>query len=428
MQDGGGAAGAAREGPGKREDLTGGPAAPSRQRDGESRKRAPSAAAPLEICPRISFHRSDLCPANPSGPRPALRTRVSAPPIRHCLFCGAVRATAPSDDARPRVRFAYDPGGVRAWWVCDGCGRWNLADADERLELIDALEQRVRDSGRLLAATENIALLEIGNAAVVRVGPSPLSEQAWWRYGHTLRGRHAAFRGAATRLSAATGTAIAYVGGRVGPRRRIPSYAWDDSLRTESLRWWRFGTLAWVGRSRCPFCNSVLRALEFDDAWHASLVDEEAGPALGIPCTRCDPWTPEKVFPIRGEEGALLLRRVLAYQNIAGGPAPVVERAGAAIEEAGSAEAFARRLARARTPLRRLGPVLGLALEIAMNDAAEPTISPARPASWRRRGGTRTRSPASSTSCEAGSGRGRRLRLGARGPGQSCGAGRPTES
>ena len=48
-----------------------------------------------------------------------------------------------------------------------------------------------------------------------------------------------------------------------------------------------------------------------------------------------------------------------------------MERAGAVIEEVGSADAFARRLARSRTPLRRLGPVLGLALEIAPNDAAE---------------------------------------------------------
>ncbi len=292
--------------------------------------------------------------------------------MHRCLFCRAPLAGADDDAADATVRFAYDAERGRCWSICAGCGRWNLADADDRWDRIDDLEHGVRRRGRLLAATQNIALFDVGGAGVVRVGPAPLPEQAWWRYGRTLRGRSSAFRGVVTRISAYAGGAFAYVGGRVGPRRRIPSFAWEDSAMTDSLRWWRFGAVAWIGRSRCMHCNSVLRAFEFDNAWHAQIIlDAEGRPAIGLPCTRCDPWTPERLFRIQEDESELLLRRILAYQNIAGGTSRLLEHAANAIEDAGSADAFVRDVAGRAVPLRRLGPALGLALEIAVNESAE---------------------------------------------------------
>jgi hypothetical protein len=292
--------------------------------------------------------------------------------MRRCLFCRAPLRRPSGPEATASIRFAYDPEAGRAWLVCAGCGRWNLGDVEERAVLIDRLEHRVKRIGRLLAATENIALLEVGRTGILRVGPSPLVEQAWWRYGRVLRGRWSASRGVGARIGAYTGGAVAYVGGVIGPRRRIPSYAWDDSALTEALRWWRFGDLAWTGRSHCSHCRSVLVALGFDDSWHTHLVSDRTGRLeLGVPCPRCDPWTPDKLFRIQGEDAELLLRRILAYQNISGGTARMIERAGDAIAGAGTAADFTARIARDNTPLRRLGAVGGLALEIAINDDAE---------------------------------------------------------
>ena len=36
------------------------------------------------------------------------------------------------------------------------------------------------------------------------------------------------------------------------------------------------------------------------------------------PSQRCDPWTPEKVYRLHGDGAENVLRRLLAYQNIAG--------------------------------------------------------------------------------------------------------------
>lgn len=304
-----------------------------------------------------------------------MRSTVIDTELRRCLFCRAPLPAIVSGAADVGVRFAYDADRGRFWSVCAGCGRWNLADADERWNRIDRLEHAVRRDGRLLAATQNVALFDVTGTAVLRVGPAPLPEQAWWRYGRTLRGRRSAFRGVATRISAYAGGAFAYVGGRVGPRRRIPSFAWEDSAMTDSLRWWRFGAIAWVGRSRCLHCNSVLRAFEFDDAWHAQIIlDTDGRPTIGLPCTRCDPWTPERLFRIVDDESELLLRRILAYQNIAGGTSRLLEHAAGAIQDAGSADSFVRDVAGRAVPLRRLGPALGLALEIAVNESAERRV------------------------------------------------------
>ncbi len=289
----------------------------------------------------------------------------------HCLFC---RAPLPSEADPPGagVRWAYDPAGSRAWTICVSCGRWNLVPPEARRELIDRLEDGVRRRGRLLAATPNIALLGTERGEVLRVGESPLAEQAWWRYGRVLRSRQARFRSAGARLTAYTAGALAYVGGRVGPWGRVPPFSWDATPFTDALRWWRFGSLAWVGASRCAHCRSVLRAFSFEDSWLVRVVvDPEGRPGIGVPCPRCDPWTPERLFRIVGDDTRLLLRRLLAYQNIAGGTDRMIDRAGRTVADAGTPERLAQGLAATGRSLRRLGPTVVLALEMALTDSAE---------------------------------------------------------
>jgi hypothetical protein len=92
---------------------------------------------------------------------------------------------------------------------------------------------------------------------------------------------------------------------------------------------------------------------------------------VGVPCDRCDPWTPEKIYEIRGDDAAHVLRRVLAYQQIDGASDLTLREAGTAIRQAGSATELLRNLSDTRGSLWRLGPTRRLALEIAINDSVE---------------------------------------------------------
>jgi hypothetical protein len=116
----------------------------------------------------------------------------------------------------------------------------------------------------------------------------------------------------------------------------------------------------------------VLLAVRFDLSWWLHpLRGEEGTIALGVPCDRCDPWTPDKVYRIEGEDAEYILRRVLAYQQIDGASDLMLEDAAEVIRAAGSVESFIERAARTRGSLWRLGPTHRLALEIAMNKSAE---------------------------------------------------------
>lgn len=318
------------------------------------------------------LHRRHGAVAAPQIPAPD-SPKGAAPVFSRCLFR---RRRFPRWDEPAGVpdagRLAYDPGLLRLWQVCEHCHRWSLVPLGDRLENILWLERRVRDRGRLLAQTANVALIESGELLVVRVGRAALPEQAWWRYGRSLLRRQAALRSPQARISAYTYGVMGRLGERIGLLDHGPSIQWDDSPGTEMLRWWHFGWASWFGRARCPSCNSVLRALPFDlSPWLYPIVGERGELAVGVPCQRCDPWTPEKVYRIEGSEAEHLLRRVLAYLHFAGASDAGVRDAAAAIQNTGSPAAYVRALAGARSSLWKMGPTRTLALEIALNEAIE---------------------------------------------------------
>lgn len=84
-----------------------------------------------------------------------------------------------------------------------------------------------------------------------------------------------------------------------------------------------------------------------------------------------DPWTPEKVYELHGDVAENVLRRLLAYQNIAGASEGRITDAAREIERAGSAGAFTEALTDRRASLWKLGPVGTIGLEIALNESAE---------------------------------------------------------
>lgn len=290
-----------------------------------------------------------------------------------CLFCRRPFVENGQLAHMPHGRrVAYDPVDGRLWVVCDGCHRWNLVPMEHREAALYEMERVARDHGRLVAHTANISLLNAGSLTLVRVGKAALAEQAWWRYGRELRRRKTSFESTRARVSAAAFGAAAYVGDLLGITDEDLPIDWKDTPVADILRWRRFGWAAWHGRETCPFCNSTLRALRYELSWWVYPIQGEDGRlGVGVPCQRCDPWTPEKVYALQGDVAENVLRRVLAYQNIAGASERRIVDAARAIEHAGSAGAFALDAASRRETLWRMGSLGTVALEIALSESVE---------------------------------------------------------
>jgi len=146
----------------------------------------------------------------------------------------------------------------------------------------------------------------------------------------------------------------------------------EDGFTAEVLRWRRFGWAAWFGRLECPSCGSFLRAARFDLSWwFYPMLDEGGSLALGVPCPRCDPWTPAKIYHLQGYEAESVLRRVLAYQNITGAEDGALEAAVKEVESAGTPEGYLEGVAKKSPFLRELSFPQSIALEIALSEGVE---------------------------------------------------------
>ncbi|MGH7506912.1 MAG: hypothetical protein ACRELX_14740 [Longimicrobiales bacterium] len=289
-----------------------------------------------------------------------------------CLFCEKPFPNFAFDRFACGRRVAFDAARGRIWSICDHCHRWNLCPTDERREAIYAFERLARDEGYVVAKTANAALLYTDEHALLRVGDLELAEEAWWRYGRELRRRHRSYSSRGSRLSAYSFAAIAAVSESIGLTDTGIRISWDDTPIADVMRWRHFSWAAWHGRVPCPSCSSVLLAVRFDLSWWIHpLRGQDGRLAAGVPCDRCDPWTPDKVYRIEGDDAEHLLRRVLAYQQVAGASDLMLRDAVSVIRSAGSAAGYLATLPTGRTSLWRLGPARRLALEIALNEGAE---------------------------------------------------------
>jgi hypothetical protein len=269
-----------------------------------------------------------------------------------CIFCRSPLGANETLEHFPHGRkLAFDPARGRLWAVCSTCRRWNLAPFEERWEALDELERLTTDRARLLAQTDNIALLRAGELELVRVGRAPLAEEAWWRYGRELLRR----RSRAWLLFTLDLLVLPVF------------YA---SARAE-----KFGLLAWQGASACARCGDPLATLGFGRAGKAVLTPGPGGEvALHLPCPVCGPVREPAGHLLAGADARLLLRRVLAYHHFSGASRPLVRAAAGAVKDAGSVEGFIRALAGRRAALDRLeaaAPAQAVALEIALNEETE---------------------------------------------------------
>jgi hypothetical protein len=290
-----------------------------------------------------------------------------------CLLCHkAFRPNRTFPHFAASRRIAYDPVRGRLWAICESCRRWTLCPIEDRDTALYELEKAFRDQARVVTSTANISLLEAGDCLVVRVGRAQLDEQAWWRYGRELARRKTSFESRRSRLTAYAFGALHLASRVVGMHDDALSVTWDDEPVLDILRWRRFGWAAWHGRARCPYCKSTLRALRYDMSWWIyPLRGEDGSVQIGVPCTRCDPWTPDNVYRIGGPQAASALRRCLAYQNLSGAGNDLIRHAVRAIEDAGSSDAFTGEAIERRQSLWKMGPLGAVALEIALSESVE---------------------------------------------------------
>ena len=291
--------------------------------------------------------------------------------MRTCLYCGRSVSKHAGDDDFPAARLAFDPLRQRVWTVCWACRGWNLWYPDERGTALDWLERAARRA-RLLWQTDNVALLELGGRELIRIGKSDLKEEAWWRYGRALRRRHAGYKSRLSMVGVASYAAISYMGTGLGLTGITGDFRNEEDVYAGVMRWRQFGETAWSGRAACPYCNSVLLKLYFFKTRSLLLLPGESDDlTAGLPCSRCDPWTYEKVHRFEGGAGEDVLRRVLAYQNISGASFADLGAAVRTIKAAGSAERLVQALAADRASLASLDRTRALALEISLNHEVE---------------------------------------------------------
>lgn len=263
-------------------------------------------------------------------------------------------------------RLAFDEWKGRLWVVCSKCGRWNLTPFDDRLERIETLA-RLAPQGRLLASTEQVALIRWQAYDLVQVGRPPRAELAGWRYGERLRRRQreramivvpvaAAAVGLTIVLNAAVGGSFAFLVGNAG--------SIGESIY-----------LGIVGNRRillaesplCAACGSVM-ALRARDIRRARLVaDRQTELALLLDCPRCA----REGTMLTGTDAARALRHGLTYLNARRSGRRLAAEAARAVDAAGGPDQLVRQVTRRETLIQGIPGERRLALEMAVDEQLE---------------------------------------------------------
>jgi hypothetical protein len=293
--------------------------------------------------------------------------------LRTCLFC---HAPFPANDALETLpvgkRIAFDPARGRLWLVCTTCQRWTLAPMDDRWEALEELDRATTDRARLLRQTENIALLQLGEITLVRVGRANRAEEAWWRFGQVFERRRKNYRALTYVGVGAVGAA--WLGGMMGG---VGVFGGWWMIRGVAKRFpdlgrrVRFGRFAWQGEARCPDCGSTLRRLPYRSREHIQLSTVDGGVEVGYRCLNCWRKPESRGFTLRGAAADSAMRRVLAYHHFSGATESEVRDATSQIESRGSAEAFTRATIAHGLRLGNLHHTGSIALEIAFNEDVE---------------------------------------------------------
>jgi hypothetical protein len=284
-----------------------------------------------------------------------------------CAFCNA---TLDGDGGPSGLgvgrRLAFDEWRARLWVVCPKCSRWNLTPLDDRLERIEAVARAAADA-RLLASTEQVALLRWQRYDLIRIGKPLRVELAGWRYGERLRARNRQRAKVVVPLTlAAVGLGVAAnvaLGGSFG------FLAWNLGRTADDIYVWMVGTrpVRLIEPPICDHCGTILR-LKTRHVQHARVVpDSHQDLAVLVSCPTCH----REAALLTGPDAHALLRQGLAYLNVRRSSRRKAEDAARVVDEAGGADQLIKNVARRELTLRSLRPEGRLALEMAVDERAE---------------------------------------------------------
>jgi len=284
-----------------------------------------------------------------------------------CAFCD----TTLDGDGGPSGlgvgrRLAFDEWKARLWVVCPRCARWNLTPLDDRLERIEALA-RAAAAAKLLASTEQVALLRWERYDLIRVGKPPRVELAGWRYGERLRARNRERAKVVVPLTvAAIGLGVAAnvaLGGSFG------FLVWNLGRSADRFYIWMLGqrSLRLVEPPICDHCGTVL-LLKTKHVERARLVpDSRADLGVLVTCPSCN----REAALFTGDDAHAVLRQGLAFLNVRRSSRRKAEEAARVVDQAGGSDELIRNVARRELTLRSLRPEGRLALEMAVDERAE---------------------------------------------------------
>jgi hypothetical protein len=284
-----------------------------------------------------------------------------------CAFCNATfdGDGGPSGLGVGR-RLAFDEWRGRLWVVCPKCGRWNLTPLDDRLERIESVA-RAAGAGRLLASTEQVALIRWERYDFVRVGKPLRLELAEWRYGERLKARRQ------ERLKYVVPITLAAAGVMIAINAAAGGSMGVMTFQLPRLGDWVYTGI--VGRRRVPLaeppicarCGAVME-LRAKHVRHARLVpDQRADLALVVSCPQCH----QEGAMLTGLDAAQALRQGLTFLNLRRVHKHTTAAAAMEVNVQHGPDGLIRDVARRQVTLRSLAVERRLALEMAVDEQME---------------------------------------------------------
>jgi hypothetical protein len=284
-----------------------------------------------------------------------------------CAFCdGRLAGDGGLSGLGVGRRFAFDEWKGRLWVVCPRCARWNLAPFDDRLERIETLA-RLAAQGKLLAKTDEVALIRWQGYDLVRVGKPPRVELATWRYGERLKQRE--------RERAKIVVPIALAG--IGIAVAVDVFAGGSLTvfisNASTIGEWTYLRIMGNRLVRldeppiCARCGAAMR-LKAKHVQHARLLsDAHHDVALVLSCPACH----EEGAELVGIAAARALRQGLTYLNARRRGRKRAADAARLVDQMGGPDELVRSVARTQGLIYRVEADRRLALEMAVDEQVE---------------------------------------------------------
>ena len=202
--------------------------------------------------------------------------------MRRCLTCRApLGANTTIESFATAARIVYDPNMGRLWAACEACGAWNLEPLESRWEALEELERLTAHTGKVLAKTDNIALIQAHDVEIIRIGGTQRREENWWRFGKEAERRSRNAQKVIRRGHWKDAIASLMLIGLPLP------FLTSDETWIKRARQKHFGMHAWSGTATCEHCWSVQHAIDFRDSLVIVPSADSSGIVLQAPCWKC---------------------------------------------------------------------------------------------------------------------------------------------